>query len=189
MLAVSESSTARQNIEMWLKDGHKPEEIGRLLGGRSKRTIYREIANGRVKLLNSDLTERIEYSADVAQKKHNYNATAKGPSLKIGKNYRLVQFIEDKIIKEKFSPSAALEEAKKEGYEVNIYAHPYSAWERGSNENFNKLVRRFIPKGADITKYSKKYIAYIQHWINHYPRKKLNWKSSSELSFYTNSFA
>jgi len=332
----------RQNIEMWIKDGHKPEEIGRLLGGRSKRTIYREIANGRVKLLNSDLTERIEYSADVAQKKHNYNATAKGPSLKIGKNYRLVQFIEDKIIKEKFSPSAALEEAKKEGYEVNIcfktlynyidegvfphltnkdlpvkkkgkkhkynhvrkalhckgksieerpleaeerkvfghweldtvvgkqrtkavlmvmterstgmeiirkikskseecivreldrlerklgsknfrenfktitcdngcenldfkgmeqsvltngkrmqvfYAHPYSAWERGSNENFNKLVRRFIPKGADITKYSKKYIAYIQHWINHYPRKKLNWKSSSELSFYTNSFA
>lgn len=332
----------RQNIELWLKNGLKPNEIGQLLGERSVRTIYREIVKGKVELLNSDLTKRVEYSADVAQMKHDRKAKGKGPSLKIGKNHKLVDFIEKKIVKEKYSPAAVLAEAKKQGFEVNIclktlynyideglflhltnkdlpekkkrkkrkyhhvrkalhckgksieerpveaedrtifghweidtvvgkqgtkaalmvmterstgieiirkiesksqkciveeldrmerklgskkfremfktitcdngcenldfegmersaltkgkrtrvfYAHPYSAYERGSNENFNKLVRRFIPKGADITKYSKKYIAYIQHWINHYPRRKLGWKSASELSFYTNLFA
>lgn len=58
-----------------------------------------------------------------------------------------------------------------------FYAHPYSAWERGANECANKLIRRFIPKGADISKYSKKFIRYIQHWLNNYPKKKLAWLS------------
>ena len=38
------------------------------------------------------------------------------------------------------------------------YAHPYCSGERGSNENANRLIRRFIPKGIDITPISEKYI-------------------------------
>lgn len=53
------------------------------------------------------------------------------------------------------------------------YVHPYRSWERGSNECANKLIRRFTPKGADISKYSMKFIRYIEHWINNYPRKCL----------------
>ncbi|MDR3216472.1 MAG: IS30 family transposase, partial [Clostridiaceae bacterium] len=45
-------------------------------------------------------------------------------------------------------------------------------WERGSNENANKLIRRFIPKGADISKYSRKEILAIEDWMNNYPRGK-----------------
>ena len=44
-----------------------------------------------------------------------------------------------------------------------FYAHPYSSWERGSNENANKLVRRFIPKGTDINNYSVEEIRRIEH--------------------------
>jgi len=61
------------------------------------------------------------------------------------------------------------------------YAHAYSSWERGSNENANKLIRRFIPKGSDIGKYSDKMIERIQHWINNYPRKIFNYKSTNDI--------
>ncbi len=61
------------------------------------------------------------------------------------------------------------------------YCHPYSAYERGSNENQNKFIRRFIPKGRDISKYSAKQILEIQSFINDYPRKILEYKTSSEL--------
>lgn len=322
-----------------LKAGHKPEEIGKLLGGRSKRTIQREIALGKVKLLNSDLTYRTEYSADAAQNKRNFNNSTKGPKLKLGSNIKIAEFIENTIIEHKYSPSAALAEARKNGYKVNFcertlynyideglfirltnndlpvkkigkkrpyhhvrtaynkkgksieerpkeaeskeifghweldtvvgkqktkaalmvmterangieiirkiesksqecivreldklerrlgtkkfrkifktitcdndcenlnfngmeksvltniprtqafYAHPYSAWERGANECANKLIRRFIPKGTDISKYSKKFIRYIQHWMNNYPRKKLRWLSLYDVSLALN---
>ena len=62
------------------------------------------------------------------------------------------------------------------------YAHPYSAYERGSNENANKLIRRFVPKGADIGKLSDKAIARIQHWINNYPRRMFGYLSSNQFA-------
>ncbi len=60
------------------------------------------------------------------------------------------------------------------------YAHPYSSWERGSNENANGLIRRFIPKSCDIGRYSKKDIKMIQDWVNNYPRRILGGKSANE---------
>ncbi len=53
------------------------------------------------------------------------------------------------------------------------YTHPFGAWERGTNENINKLNRRFIPKGADIGKYTKAEIRRIEWWISHYPGRVL----------------
>ena len=57
----------------------------------------------------------------------------------------------------------------KQGTKV-YFANPYSSWERGTNENINKMIRRFIPKGVDILDYSNKDIERIQNWINNYPR-------------------
>lgn len=51
------------------------------------------------------------------------------------------------------------------------YAHSYSAWERGSNENTNNLIQRFTPKGSNIGKFSHERIQMIEHWINNYPRR------------------
>jgi IS30 family transposase len=61
------------------------------------------------------------------------------------------------------------------------YCHPYSAWERGSNENINRMIRRFIPKGADIGAYSEEQIAYIEWFINTTPRKVLEGYPSKTL--------
>lgn len=63
-----------------------------------------------------------------------------------------------------------------------FYAHPYSSWERGSNENANKLIRRFIPKGTDINNYSVEEIRRIEHWMNNYPRKIHGYKSAKEMA-------
>ena len=59
------------------------------------------------------------------------------------------------------------------------FAHPYSSWERGTNENINKMIRRFIPKGVDIANYSIKEIERIQNWINNYPRRILGGLSAN----------
>lgn len=328
----------RYNIEILLKEKLKPYEIAKRLG-RHIRTIEREIQKGIVELLNSDLSLRKEYCADTAQRVYLRNASNKGPGLKIGKDHKLVKHIENKIIKEKYSPDAVIGEIKAKGlkFETSIctktlynyieqdvflnitnkdlpvkknkkkgtynkvqivhknlkgtsieerpesiekrdeyghwemdcvvgkqsgsgaallvlserqtrqeiiykmpdktqesvikvidslerkygnkfkekfktitvdngsefldyqgletskrkpneqrvkvyYAHPYSSWERGTNENSNKLIRRFIPKGTDIGKISQKTIKYIEQWMNNYPRKILGYKSANDMA-------
>lgn len=326
----------RIKIEALSKTGLKSEAIAQQIGC-SGRTVRRELAKGRTELLNSDYTTRMEYSADIGQQKHDYNATAKGAGLKIANDYELVEYIEYLIIKKHYSPYAAAQKIKDEasrfktticyktiynyidndlfpnltnkhlpvkkngkkrnygkirtatnnskgtsisersieiktreeyghwemdtvvgkqktgtallvlserktrqeiifkiksksqycvvkaldklerklgaktfretfktitcdngcenldfeGIERSVltkqartkvyYAHPYSAWERGTNENTNKLIRRFIPKGVDIGKFSHERIKMIEHWINNYPRKIFNGKSANDL--------
>ena len=62
------------------------------------------------------------------------------------------------------------------------YCHPYSAWEKGGNENHNRMIRRWFPKGTDFTKVSKKRIAELQDWMNGYPRRILGWRSPAETA-------
>lgn len=315
----------RQKLEILLRAKIGVKEIAELLGGRSERTIRREIKRGTVRLLNSDLTDRNEYCADTGQRRYDLNAANKGRSLKIGRAHDLVRYIEKKIGEEKMSPYAALQNIENEGKEFSVsislrtlynyierglflnisnkdlpqrgkkkkrsygkirrahnnqsgtsiaerpeeiewrrdfghweldtvvgksgvkavllvltermtryelifkldgktkaavvgvldrlerklgkkrfcrifktitcdngsenldhvgmersitngrrtkvyYTHPYSAWERGSNENANKLIRRFIPKGTDIGKLTHREINRIERWMNDYPR-------------------
>jgi IS30 family transposase len=61
------------------------------------------------------------------------------------------------------------------------YCHPYSSWERGSNENQNRLIRRWIPKGAPIENYTDDEIEFIENWINNYPRAIFKGRSSAAL--------
>ena len=330
----------RYTIEDLLKEKMSPKMIAKRLG-KSVRTIEREIARGKVQQQNSNLSFRTEYKADYEQLQHREAARNKGPGLKIGNDIKLSQFIENKIVVERWSPDAVIGHIveKKIGFKTSIctktlynyidsgevfleltnkhlpvkkdgikrpynkvgkialnnikgtsieerppdiedreeyghwemdcvvgrragggavllvlsersareelifkidakkqefvvkeidglekrlgkefsnkfktmtmdngcefldwegiensklkpgekrlktyYAHPFSSWERGTNENINKLIRRFIPKGTDIGKYTKKQIKYIQHWINNYPRKIFGYKTASELA-------
>ncbi|MFQ6425048.1 IS30 family transposase [Streptococcus pneumoniae] len=58
------------------------------------------------------------------------------------------------------------------------YAHPYASWERGTNENHNRFIRRWLPKGTN--KMTPKEVAFIEKWINNYPKKYLDYKSPRE---------
>ena len=61
------------------------------------------------------------------------------------------------------------------------YCHPYSAYERGTNENINKMIRRFLPKGTDFRKVTAAYIRRVETWINNYPREILGFATASDL--------
>lgn len=326
----------RIKIETLYNEKLNAKEISIRLG-RSKRTIERELKRGSVTLLNSDLTIRLSYSADIAQDDYNYKATAKGPDLKIGNDHQFVSYVE-KSIKAGNSPYATLQNIENQQLEFSVaialktlynyidaglfanisnkdlpvkknkkkrnyrkirtaitnkkgtsiverplevddrkvfghwemdtvvgkqgtkacllvlseratrkelvfkikdktqnevvrilnqierklgsvefrktfktittdnggefldfeaiqksvinktksrtkiyYAHPYSSWERGTNENINKMIRRFIPKGCDIANYSEKEVKRIENWINNYPRKIFNGKSANMM--------
>lgn len=60
------------------------------------------------------------------------------------------------------------------------FAHPHSPWERGSNENLNRIVREFFPKGIPITS-DPNYLAMVAAEINDRPRKIFAWKKPSEI--------
>lgn len=65
---------------------------------------------------------------------------------------------------------------------VNIYfAHPYSSWERGANENTNGLIRQYIPKGGSFENISNKRIKFIEDRLNNRPRKTLGYRTPNEV--------
>ena len=61
------------------------------------------------------------------------------------------------------------------------YCHPYSSYERGSNENCNRLIRRWLPKGTSFKGLTRKAVREIQDWINNYPREILGFRSAGGL--------
>lgn len=59
------------------------------------------------------------------------------------------------------------------------YCHPYSSYERGSNENLNKMVRRWYPKGEDFMMTSEEEIAALEDWMNEYPREIFDYDTAA----------
>lgn len=62
------------------------------------------------------------------------------------------------------------------------FAHSFSSWERGTNENHNRMIRRFIPKGTDIADLKESQIKDIEGWMNDYPRKILGYKTPKQVA-------
>lgn len=326
----------RLRLEVMLRQKVHKQEIADELGVHLS-TIYREIKRGEYPHLNSDYTTEKRYSADLAQTRAEENATAKGAPLKIGGNFAVAEFIEDKILHEGYSPAAVCallheeeyleqygmtfcratiykyiddgnifpnvtnkdlpergerkrpynkvqekkeprgrsieerptevaerlefghwemdtvlgkkgsrarllvlterltrreiiikikdgttESVKKaldrlerkygkrfrkvfktitvdngsefadcEGLEKSCinkgkrttiyYCHPYTASERGSNENANRMIRRRFPKGTDFTNVKPSEVQAVEDWLNDYPREILGFRSASSL--------
>lgn len=64
---------------------------------------------------------------------------------------------------------------------IQVYfAHPYSPWERGLNENTNDILRFFFPKKYDFTAITNDDVQFVVDLINNRPRKCLGWKTPAE---------
>ena len=62
-----------------------------------------------------------------------------------------------------------------------FFCHPYHSWEKGSVENANKYIRKSIPKGSNISRYSKKFILAVEEKLNRRFMKCLGFRSPAEL--------
>lgn len=70
---------------------------------------------------------------------------------------------------------------ERNGRTLSYYCHPYTSSERGINENYNGIVRRFLPKGTSFENLTEQLLNRINHWIDTFPRKKLGYKNAQEL--------
>lgn len=304
----------RVRIETLLKLKMKPIKIAEILGV-SRQAISYEIKKGRYRKLTSDLLLVDSYSADIAQQKTDFEASSKGPRIKLGNDYELVSRIEA-LMADHYSPKAIIVKLKAQGklsteicwrtlynyiyagyingkltykprkkkaqrvrkparygtsidlrpqcinsrlefghwegdsvlgkrdsgetllvyterltrFEIVLrchkradetaraflklkswcpeifksvtydngsefsrfdqiersgtkvyFCHPYSSWERGSNEKQNQMIRRKILKGSRIESYSDDQISSCQRWLNNYPREIFGWRSAAEI--------
>lgn len=62
------------------------------------------------------------------------------------------------------------------------YAHPFSSFERGSNENANRFIRRILPKKTTFDTLTQNDINHLAEWMNRYPRRIFNGRSSRTMA-------
>ncbi len=79
-------------------------------------------------------------------------------------------------------PENAKHKLVKNTFKAGVYScQPYHSWEKGSVENMFGRVRRFIPKGTSLDLINRKTIRIIEHWLNHTPRKCLEYRTPYEI--------
>lgn len=62
-----------------------------------------------------------------------------------------------------------------------FYCHPYTSCERGTNERLNREIRRLVPKGSDLSKFTLEEVQAVEDWVNTYPREIFGFATSAEM--------
>lgn len=110
----------RLSLERMLKIKTPKPKIAEALGVCLK-TVYNEIARGMCEQLTSELEPVLRYCADVAERKYQEHLRAKGPDIKLGKDFAFAEYIEEQIIEKKRSPGAALAQIAIDGVEFDTH--------------------------------------------------------------------
>ena len=111
----------RIKMEALLNAGHSVQEVADQLHVH-RATVYREYKRGKYMHRNTEYIEEERYSSDLGQKAHDWYVTGKGRPLKVRNNLQYIQMLEQKILKEKFSPEAALKHCRKKAVRcVSVY--------------------------------------------------------------------
>lgn len=144
----------RLKIEKMLKERKKPKEIAAALHVHTS-TIYREMKRGMTVQRTSDLIDREVYCPDVAENKYRANLAAKGPALKLGNDYELASYIEDKIANEKYSPQAVLDKIREDGLVFSVTISKWTLYKYITDGVFLGITSKSLPRHGK--KYKKSY--------------------------------
>ena len=135
----------RLKIERMLKEGHKVKEIAAALHVDST-TIYREIKRGKTVQRTTELIDREIYCPDVAENKYRANLAAKGPALKLGNDYKLAAYIEQKIVEERYSPEAVLLKIKEERLTFSVTLSKWTLYSYITKGVFLGVTNKNLPR-------------------------------------------
>jgi IS30 family transposase len=146
--------TDRLRIEKWLNEGLKPRDIADRLRVHVS-TIYRELKRGAYERRNGDTwVMEVAYSPDIAHKKYQEYLRCKGPERKAEHDVEFIEYIQNKILDEDYSPDAALAEARNDGKKVDVCLR--TVYNYIADGVFPKLTNEDLPeKGKRHRAYRK----------------------------------
>ena len=135
----------RLKIRRMLDERRKPKEIADALHVHTS-TIYREIKRGKTVQRTTELIDREIYCPDVAENKYRANLAAKGPALKLGNDYKLAAYIEQKIVEERYSPEAVLLKIKEERLTFSVTLSKWTLYSYITKGVFLGVTNKNLPR-------------------------------------------
>ena len=179
---ICESVPPEKSIEKRPKEANTREEYGHwegdlVIGKRKRGAVLFTLTERKtreeiiIKLANKT-AESVIKALDMLEKKY---------KKAFSKKFKTITFDNGSEFRNWKGLERSYDRRKKQIRVKVYYAHPYCSGERGSNENNNRLIRRFIPKGTDITPITEDFIKKIEEWINNYPRAMFNYKSTNQM--------
>jgi IS30 family transposase len=122
----------------------------------------------------------------LVERKARYSRLRKIPNLKPKTNNKALKKMAKDLKMETLTYDNGIENREHKALAGDLriktyFCRPYHSWEKGTIENTNGRIRRFIPKGADLNNYSDAEVQKIEDWLNHTPRKCLSYQTPYEI--------
>jgi len=119
----------------------------------------------------------------IREKKSKYMRIKKIRSMKPDLTNKALNIMSKDLIVKSLTMDNGIENQRYEELGIPTYfCDPYSSWQKGGVEHGNMMIRRYIPKGVDISLFSDEYVSMIEELLNNKPRKSLRYKTPLEVA-------